>query len=185
MVSKWLKRRPSVQIALTKWGRTSVRIEVYRSMIGGKPTSSCALAYPVRLEITLDVLHQGTNSLYSSTLDTTSYISCMEYPMILLSEYSFLLLVNGPVNPRKPRQCCSQGLMTSCKIPFDALVMRMPQEDRCLIGWRCALARQPRSPWNVWSPTQSLRERAPTPVRRPAHLAAIAARRRETDETGV
>lgn len=52
--------------------------------------------------------------------------------MILLSEYSFLLLVNGPENPRKPRQCWIPGPPTSCKILFDVLAIRMPHEDKCL-----------------------------------------------------
>ena len=65
-------------LTLTRWGRTEVIIDVYLSTTGGNPTSRWALQWPARFMMVWDFLHHGTKSLYSSTLATTSYISCIE-----------------------------------------------------------------------------------------------------------
>lgn len=65
-------------LTLTRWGRTQVIIDVYLSTTGGNPTSIWALEWPALFMMVWDFLHQGTKCLYSSTLATTSCISCIE-----------------------------------------------------------------------------------------------------------
>lgn len=163
IVSRWLKSFPSVHTALTRWGLTLVIIDVYLSTTGGNPTSSWALEWPALFMMVWDFLHQGTKCLYSSTLATTSYISCIEYPSILRSEYSFLLLVRlMKLLLWETAVIVSQSWRQST---LGLLVIKMPHDDKCLMFCRrhplCTAVRHERGEPTVAIWRKSLNVRTP------------------------